>query len=199
MTPASLGLPVHARAPGKVNLYLGVGAVGDARARRDHPAARPADGDRRDTHAGSERERPVPERRLRRRPEVNGLWFWGGGVLPPMQTVELSGVWADDALVRGLAMNAGLAPGDLPEGAADWLGRAPSGAHLVADLELRDSLQGDDLENWSALATAFDERWLAPLHEALRRGALDRLVLCPLDGSEYHVTRRELRRWWAWW
>ena len=29
MTSASLGLPVHARAPGKVNLYLGVGAVGD--------------------------------------------------------------------------------------------------------------------------------------------------------------------------
>jgi 4-diphosphocytidyl-2-C-methyl-D-erythritol kinase len=29
MTSAGLGLPVHARAPGKVNLYLGVGAVGD--------------------------------------------------------------------------------------------------------------------------------------------------------------------------
>lgn len=29
MTAASLGLPVHARAPGKVNLYLGVGAVGE--------------------------------------------------------------------------------------------------------------------------------------------------------------------------
>jgi 4-diphosphocytidyl-2-C-methyl-D-erythritol kinase len=29
MMSASLGLPVHARAPGKVNLYLGVGAVGD--------------------------------------------------------------------------------------------------------------------------------------------------------------------------
>ncbi|NNC11385.1 4-(cytidine 5'-diphospho)-2-C-methyl-D-erythritol kinase [Planctomonas sp. JC2975] len=29
MTSASLGLPVHARAPGKVNLYLGVGSVGD--------------------------------------------------------------------------------------------------------------------------------------------------------------------------
>ncbi len=29
MTVASLGPPVHARAPGKVNLYLGVGAVGD--------------------------------------------------------------------------------------------------------------------------------------------------------------------------
>ncbi|QDZ14508.1 4-(cytidine 5'-diphospho)-2-C-methyl-D-erythritol kinase [Humibacter ginsenosidimutans] len=29
MTSTSQGLPVHARAPGKVNLYLGVGAVGD--------------------------------------------------------------------------------------------------------------------------------------------------------------------------
>ncbi|GAB3803190.1 4-(cytidine 5'-diphospho)-2-C-methyl-D-erythritol kinase [Humibacter antri] len=29
MMSAGLGLPVHARAPGKVNLYLGVGAVGD--------------------------------------------------------------------------------------------------------------------------------------------------------------------------
>ncbi|GAB3610042.1 4-(cytidine 5'-diphospho)-2-C-methyl-D-erythritol kinase [Humibacter ginsengiterrae] len=29
MTSASLGLPVHARAPGKVNLYLGVGVAGD--------------------------------------------------------------------------------------------------------------------------------------------------------------------------
>ncbi|WP_243063990.1 4-(cytidine 5'-diphospho)-2-C-methyl-D-erythritol kinase [Humibacter sp. RRB41] len=29
MTAVSLGLPIHTRAPGKVNLYLGVGAVGD--------------------------------------------------------------------------------------------------------------------------------------------------------------------------
>ncbi|MGN6124936.1 MAG: 4-(cytidine 5'-diphospho)-2-C-methyl-D-erythritol kinase [Humibacter sp.] len=29
MTAVSMGLPIHTRAPGKVNLYLGVGAVGD--------------------------------------------------------------------------------------------------------------------------------------------------------------------------
>jgi hypothetical protein len=139
------------------------------------------------------------ERRLKHRPEVNGLWFWGGGALPPVRPAGFVRVWGDDALVRGLAMNAGAASEGLPDGAVDWLARAEAGAHLVVDLEPWESLRADDPDNWRALAAGFDARWLEPLREALRRGDLDRLVLCPGDGSEYHVTRREWRRWWRWW
>lgn len=137
------------------------------------------------------------ERRRRGLPVINGLWFWGGGVLPPPRPSRYWSVWSDDALVRGLALNAGLSPLDLPDRAETWLSDAGPGAHLIAVMELYEAA-GDE-ENRRALAQHFAQQWLAPLGAALRSGRLDQLALCPVDGYEYHVTRRNVRSWWRWW
>jgi hypothetical protein len=115
---------------------------------------------------------------------INGLWFWGGGALPPVMPSPFLKVWSEDPLVRGLAMNAGMEPLGVPVNAEEWLSRATPGAHLL-------TLDKFPLD-------AF-ERWLAPLRAALRDGRIERLILCATDGSEYHVTRRSLRRGWRWW
>lgn len=139
------------------------------------------------------------ERRMKGRPEINGLWFWGGGVLPPVHPCRYQAIWSDDALIRGLAMNAGLQPADLPDSARDWLDHAKPGFHLVSLLEAQESLRAGEIETWHALIDHIEEHWLVLLYEALKDGSLEKLILCPADGSEYHVTRRGLRRWWRWW
>lgn len=136
-------------------------------------------------------------RRAEGRPEVNGLWFWGGGELPAPRACGYAGVWADDPLARGLALNAGVPAAPLPDGAGDWLRAAGAGRHLMAVDRLREPLRLADLETWRARLQELHARWFAPLRDALRAGGLDRLRICPGDGGGYDISRRSMR--WRWW
>jgi len=138
------------------------------------------------------------ERQSRGFKAINGLWFWGGGVLPPPRRAPYRAVWADDVLIRGLAMNAQISPLDLPDRADDWLSAAADGSHLAAITDVYDATPGEE-DGTRAFAAYLDEQWLAPLFAALRNGELEKLILCPVDGYEYHVTRRGMRSWWRWW
>lgn len=49
-------------------------------------------------------EHPVNrQRESEGRPEINSLWFWGGGTLPECAGSQWHRVWSDDPLVKGLA------------------------------------------------------------------------------------------------
>ncbi len=135
------------------------------------------------------------------RPQINGLWFWGGGVLPPRRDCTpdraLAAVWSDDAYAHGLALNAGIAGHDLPGDASSWLSVAGEGSHAAAIDCLREPLGLADVESWCAHMQELHARWFEALGAALGSGALDRLRICPGDGAEYHISGRALRRrWW---
>lgn len=155
-------------------------------------------------------------RRAAGRPEINGLWFWGGGELPSARSVAGAddGVWADDPYVRGLALNAGVPAAGVPEDAAAWLraavdGGEGGGRHLLYIDTLREPLRLSDIETWRARVEELHARWFAPLAAALcmrggmgrgtggEAGALRRLRICPGGGTAYHISRREMR--WRWW
>lgn len=146
-------------------------------------------------------------RRAAGRPEINGLWFWGGGELPAPRSVAGAddGVWADDPYARGLALNAGVPAAGTPQDAAAWLRAAADGvgdgggggSHLLYIDTLREPLRLSDIESWRARVEDLHGRWLAPIAAALRSGALRRLRICPGGGTAYHISRREMR--WRWW
>jgi hypothetical protein len=139
-------------------------------------------------------------RRAAGQPEINGLWFWGGGELPTAGSaspVSRTMVWSDDPYVRGLALNSGAQAAALPEGAAAWLHAAADGDHLLYMDVLREPLRLGAIERWRELVTETHERWIAPLAAALRSGALAGLRICPGGGTAYDVSRRGMR--WRWW
>lgn len=128
--------------------------------------------------------------------EINSVWFWGGGELPPARACPFSHVWGDHPLAGGLALNAGLTPRPLPAGAAAWLAAAGAGRHLV----VLDGLVGPaalgDVEAWRDGMRALLEQWIDPLWSPLRRGRLDALTIGGAGALDYHVTPRLARRWW---
>lgn len=147
------------------------------------------------------------QRRMSGRPEINSLWFWGGGCLPAPGRCGVVWTWSDDALAAGLARHAQIGWSPLPSGASEWFGADPvAGRHLVIFDRLREPVRFRDVEGWRECLRELDETWIAPLLAALRSGDLARLVVCPADlcaadvspgaGLDYHVTSRTLRRWW---
>src|SRR5690606_15871431 len=103
---------------------------------------------------------PWNERRVTAgKPPVNSLWFWGGGVLPDQVAAPMARVHGGDALLRALALRAGLRQG--PRGS----GFEPPEEDVLVDL--RDARDADVLH----------ARWLAPAADAVQGGTLRELRL----------------------
>lgn len=136
-------------------------------------------------------EHPVnTARETRGEPELNSVWFWGGGVMETAAARPFSAVIADDPLARGLALAAGIPARPLPENANLIL---PSLRHEGVALAVFDAPRGAD-----GLA-ALERTWFAPLLAALRAGEIGMLTLhlCGADSLlEVETVRSDLRRFW---
>lgn len=113
------------------------------------------------------------------KPAVNSVWFWGGGALPDARTRPYAAVYANDALTRGLAAWSGAKTAPLPGG-----------------LDEVDLHRSDDpiLVALPSGATAFEERWFAPLGHAVERFDRVRLVL-PSATATVIATLTAASRW----
>ncbi len=134
------------------------------------------------------------EREQRGRPSVNSLWFWGGGMLPQVETGQWTAVWSDAPLARGLGQLAGAVLHGLPEGAGSWLRDAGSGTHLVT-AEAAGTEYGDAAVRRQTVEL-FEAQWVAPLLDAVRAGDVASVVLQAGRGPGRLLTRAGLRRWW---
>ncbi len=137
------------------------------------------------------------ERERRELPAVNSLWFWGGGVLPPVTSGLWAEVWSDEPLSRGLAQLSGVAARPVPASAMHWIELANlPGAHLLVLDQAREAVQYRDLSAWLRFMEAFEDLWLAPLLAALRARELASLTLRTDGGAGRRLTRPDLGRWW---
>ncbi len=128
---------------------------------------------------------------------VNGLWYWGAGVLPPNPPeAPFAQVWADDLLARGLARHGGLESDPQPRDLAQLLEAAPAGKLLVLLDGLHGPLLDGDLDAWREGIQALETGWFQPLLGALGRRRIEGLTLYPLAGRQYRCTSRALRRFW---
>jgi hypothetical protein len=138
-------------------------------------------------------EHPVnAAREARGAPAVNSIWFWGGGTLAAPGARPFGAVVADDPLVRGLALAAGIAARVLPANAEAMLAACgDEGVVLVIPHAPEDAAD--------RTAPALERDWFAPLLAALRSGRIGMLTL-HLAGREafleIEITRSDLRHFW---
>ena len=128
------------------------------------------------------------------RPTVNSLWPWGAGCLPSGAKHAFDRLLADEPLLRGLAIVAGMESRPLPARFAPE--RGPTLAHFSRLVMPAASF---DATAWRAGLTALEDEWLAPALAALRSGACRQLTLIA-DGDggtlEITTTRHDLWRFW---
>lgn len=113
---------------------------------------------------------------------ANSVWAWGGGAFDELAPARWDGVWAQDPLLRGLAMLAGNHPESPPEGFASWLAALPEGRGLVVLSE-------------AVPLEALEADWFEPMLLALREKMLDRLRV-EAGGRLHELTPAGLRRFW---
>ena len=127
---------------------------------------------------------------------INSVWFWGGGVLPPMGDVSWTSVSGNDDVLRGLASLGGLDCEPLAADAESWLETAGPGEHLVVFDDARKSMHQADVEAWRNFMMALDTLWLAPLLELLKTNRLTDLTIYLDSNHCLQITPRLARHWW---
>ena len=131
-------------------------------------------------------------RRAAGRPEINGLWLWGGGRLPAAANSGRQRVYTDHPLAAGLARHAGVELQALP----GHLDQAEiTGDCLMYRDDLLQPLLVADAATWSRNLERL-ESLLETLGDALRRNRIEALLLYPCNGHSYRITRSGLRRFW---
>jgi len=129
-------------------------------------------------------------RREAGRPEIAGLWLWGGGQSPSVTAGNWTRVASDQPLARGLGRLAGASVSgwkeELPQGEGDLL--------LYRETLFPPVMMGDPME-WTARLQALVP-WFEQLLDGLRHGCWSRLLLYPCNGHSYSVSGTALRRFW---
>jgi hypothetical protein len=137
------------------------------------------------------------EREARGLPAINSVWFWGGGHLPQGARSSGQGLYANDALTRGLAQLARVPVNPLPENAAEWYHASKAEAATLVVLEVTRFDQADDnILAWVEHVNALEQNWFAACEEMLTDKLLDTLYLYPCTCQPYEITSRRLRHFW---
>lgn len=145
-------------------------------------------------------EHPVNEaRQVRNELVINGVWFWGGGTMPKVNTTIYNEICGDDPLSRALALASETTHAQLPPDADSWLQNRMSGNYLLVLDTLKNKVQYKDIYGWQESIRELEQNWLAPLCKALKRGQIDRLMLIDTNETntiESTLTRVHLKKFW---
>ncbi len=131
------------------------------------------------------------DREARGLPPVNGLWLWGGGVMPALGP-SLDRVASDNADVRAMATAAGFSPIPSPARLADL--KAPG--HVRNGLiTLSPGLDDFSLDDYLA---KLERDWFKPLLRDLRCGRIRRahLHLLVRPGQAFSIDTAGAWRFW---
>ena len=108
------------------------------------------------------------QRRIEGRLEVNTLWFWGSGDLPPAPTVPWHRVWGSAPLLAGFSRLAGLPHQSIgDQWSAVLEAAATDGPVLAVSDAPRQAAVAGDLGAKVAALERLDREWLGPLEGAL--------------------------------
>lgn len=126
-------------------------------------------------------------------PQVNSVWFWGGGATPAIAARPYSVIYADDAFTRGVARLAGTRVAELPR-TFDAIDAVASGENALLVLDALSAAwdRGDEAA-WKEAAAAIDA-WFVHTGSALERFGEVRIVL-PSAGPARVFTLKPSSRW----
>lgn len=136
-------------------------------------------------------------REQRNQPMINSVWFWGGGSLPAGACSPMTGLYAHDPLLRGLAWLAEVAINPVSHSASDWQEAASDEMDSLIKLDLAryDRMDGDPLA-WADHVAMLERDWFEPCRRWLQTGQLKTLHLYGDDGYCYSLTSAARWRFW---
>lgn len=127
---------------------------------------------------------------------VNSLWLWGGAAADVAPANAYSGLFNLSGWMESFTATAPQAQADC---AADVIASRPQHGLAVLDTLLEPALS-NDWSRWLDGMHALEEKWFAPLLQALKAGALDRVSLIATHDSglvRFAVSRGSLRKFWV--
>jgi len=137
------------------------------------------------------------EREARRQRPVNSLWLWGG---PSDLSTQVSGNYDKAFNLCGWmqAFRHGVPQHSGARTASDMIPSLGVRNMLLLDAPLEPAL-ANDWARWLDAMKHMEEEWLAPVLQALRSGAIDRVSLIITHDtriSRFAATRSSLRKFW---
>jgi hypothetical protein len=109
-----------------------------------------------------------------RRPPINAVWFWGGGILPQALSSPYRRIYAEEPFASGLAHLGSAEWVDPPQRVQSVDG--PGDVLVVLDEALR-CLELGNVDGWRSSGQRLDNEWFAGLGTAIGRFGQVRLVL----------------------
>jgi len=133
---------------------------------------------------------------------INSVWCWGPGKLPQQVHCDWHCVYANEPYVKGLAMLADTPVHAVPASADHIIaesmgGDADSEHHMLVVLEpSEEDMLSLDSGHYLEKISMLEERWFAPLLQAINTRRLASISLLGCDSVRYQLGKHQMRRFW---
>ncbi len=137
-------------------------------------------------------------REARRLKPVNSLWLWGGAPADAVPASSYTDLFNLSGWMQSFALAAPSSPAQADTASAVIATRPQHGLALL-DTLLEPAL-ANDWSRWLDGMQALEEKWFAPLLQALGNGALDRISLIATHDAglvRFAASRLSLRKFWV--
>lgn len=130
---------------------------------------------------------------------INGIWFWGGGVIPKFVTSTYAHVWSNDVFPRSLAMACGADYTELPLNFGSLQQQNKSGKHLVFLDSLHGKFEYGDAYGWRESLKDLEKEWFEPVLNMLKKNAINQVTIITINKGvaiNFSITKNNLYKFW---
>ncbi|HHJ80388.1 MAG TPA: hypothetical protein ENJ65_02010 [Candidatus Tenderia electrophaga] len=136
------------------------------------------------------------KRRMSGQPEINSIWLWGEGELPPPQPNQWQCVWSNEPLSCALASLGKNKQASMPATADEWLEQADQGGrHLLVFDVLAEAVAQHDIGRWRDMMESINDDWIEVLTVALKNNSIASIQVLS-ENAEFNISRKSLKHWW---
>ena len=135
-------------------------------------------------------------REARGAPPISSVWLWGGGRMEKALPRRFARVCGDSYLAEAFARVAGIPFVSLPGDANTCLDK--EGNTLLAREGMQQAFLRGDLQGWRDELQQFEQRFAAPLLDALRAGRIAQIILDVPGEAAYRFTLDRNAAWKFW-
>ena len=130
---------------------------------------------------------------------INGIWFWGGGVIPKLVTSPYEYVWSNDVFPRSLARACGVDHTELPVSFGSLQQQNESGRHLVFLDSLHGKSEYGDAYGWRESLKELEKEWFEPALNMLKNNVINQVTITTINKGEainFSITKNNLYKFW---
>ena len=145
-------------------------------------------------------EHPIKQQRESRGElPIKGVWFWGGGVMPPSIHSQFTHIWSNNEFAHALALASHTPYSKLPANANEWFSHDILSNNLVILDNLAVNAKYRNAYQWRETLKNLENDWFLPLYQALKTGRINQITIAAVNEDswlEFVVTRTNLWKFW---